>query len=123
MNKTLSLRVTELVRARTTDAARYDEGFLGAALADFETKFGLLEPGDLSRMKAILQKYVPDSSANVNELGIVRAGDEAHADAVDAARKSAAAVASNCAHNAKVAAGYRTFWDGKNQELRASIRR
>jgi hypothetical protein len=120
---TLHLRMTEPVRAHTTDAARYAEDSLGEALANLETSIGLLEPGDLSRIKAILQKYCGGSASVTTATGITRAGDAASADAVDAARKSAAAVASNISHNQAVAAGYRTFWDGKNRELRDSIRR
>jgi trimeric autotransporter adhesin len=119
--KTLSLRMTEPVR--TMDAARYSEDSLGEALANLEGSIGLLEPGDLSRIKAILQKYCGGSASVTNATGITRAGDEAHADAVDAARKSAAAVAGNISHNQSVAAGYRDFWHGKNRELRDSITR
>lgn len=115
--------MTEPVRVRTTDATRYDEGVLGAALADLETKIGLLPPGELSKIKAILQKFCAGSASVTTETGITRAGDSANADAVDAARKAAATVASNCAHNAKIAANYKGFWDGQNRELRDSIRR
>jgi len=57
---------------KTTDAARYAEDSLGEALANLETSIGLLEPGDLSRIKAILQKYVGGPSARVNQVGIIR---------------------------------------------------
>jgi hypothetical protein len=114
--KTLHLRMTEPVR--TMDAARYDESELGAALADLETSIGILEPGDLSRIKAILQKYCGGSASVTNATGVTRAGD-----AADAARQAAAVVRANIEHNQAVAAGYRTFWDGKNCELRAAIRR
>jgi hypothetical protein len=114
--KTLHLRMTEPVC--TMDAARYDESELGAALADLETSIGILEPGDLSRIKAILQKYCGGSASVTNATGVTRAGD-----AADAARQAAAVVRANIEHNQAVAAGYRTFWDGKNCELRAAIRR
>lgn len=119
--KTLSLRMTEPVR--TTDAARYDESALGTVLSDLETSIGLLEPGDLSRIKAILQKYCAGSASVTNATGVTRAGDGANAAAVDAARESAATVARNISHNQAVGARYRDFWDGQNRELRASIRR
>jgi hypothetical protein len=119
---TLHLRMTEPVRVRTMDAARYSEDSLGEALANLEGSSGLLEPGDLSRIKAILAKYCAGSASVTTATGITRAGDEAHADAVDAARKSAA-VARNISHNQSVAAGYRDFWHGKNRELRDSITR
>jgi hypothetical protein len=122
--KTLHLRMTEPVHVRTTDAAaRYAEDSLGAALANLETSIGLLEPGDLSRIKAILQKYCGGSASVTNATGVTRAGDAAHADAVDAARESAAGVARNISHNQSVARGYKTFWDANNRELRDSIRR
>jgi hypothetical protein len=121
--KTLHLRMTEPVRVRTTDAARYDEGVLGAALADLETKIGLLEPGDLSRIRAILQKYCAGSASVTTATGVTRAGDGTNGDVVGAARKSAAVVASNISHNQAVARGYKTFWDANNRELRDSILR
>jgi hypothetical protein len=111
--KTLHLRMTEPVR--TMDAARYDESNLGAALADLETSIGILEPGDLSRIKAILQKYCGGSASVTNATGVTRAGDGANAAAVDAARESAAGAARNISHNQAVAAGYRTFWDAQNR--------
>jgi hypothetical protein len=120
---TLHLRMTEPVRVRTMDAGRYDEGFVGAALADLEGSIGLLEPGDLSRIKAILQKYCAGSASVTNATGVTRAGDAANAAAVDAARKSAAAVRANIENNQAVGARYRDFWDGQNRGLRASIRR
>jgi len=120
---TLHLRMTEPVRVRTMDAARYSEDSLGEALANLETSIGLLEPGDLSRIKAILQKYCGGSASVTNATGMTRAGDAAHADAVDAARESAAGVARNISHNQSVARGYKTFWDANNRELRDSIRR
>jgi hypothetical protein len=103
---------------RTTDAARYAEDSLGEVLASLETSVGLLEPGDLSRIKAILQKYVGGSSASTNQVGITRAGD-----AADAGRKAAAAVARNIENNQAVARSYKTFWDARNRELSESIRR
>ena len=120
---TLHLRMTEPVRVRTMDAGRYDEGFVGAALADLEGSIGLLEPGDLSRIKAILQKYCAGSASVTNATGVTRAGDAANAAVVDAARKSAAAVRANIENNQAVGARYRDFWDGQNRGLRASIRR
>jgi hypothetical protein len=121
MNKTLSLRVTEPVR--TTDAARYAESALGDILAHLETKIGLLEPGDLSRITAVLQKYCAESARVTTATGITRSGDGAHDAAVDAARESAATVARNISHNQAVGARYKTFWDANNRELRDSIRR
>jgi hypothetical protein len=115
---TLHLRMTEPVRARTTDAARYDEGSLGAALANLETSIGLLEPGDLSRIKSILQKYCGGSAATTNATGSTRAGD-----AVDAARQGAARARAGVEAIQSVNAANKAFWDGKNRELRDSIRR
>jgi len=103
---------------QTRDAARYAESALGEVLAALETRLGLLEPGDLSRMKAILQKYVGGSSANTNQLGITRAGDVA-----DVGRQAAAVVRAHVENNQAVAAVYRDFWAVKNAELRASITR
>jgi hypothetical protein len=116
--KTISIR-HGLGPLQTTDSPRHDD--LGSALAEIEISLGVLDPTDLAKVRAILQKYVGGFSANVNELGIVRAGDAA--DAVDAARKSAADVARNIAHNQSVARGYADFWDKKNAELRDSVRR
>jgi hypothetical protein len=116
---TLHLRMTEPVQTR--DAVRYPEDSLGAALANLESSIGLLEPGDLSRIKAILQKYVGGSGASTNQVGMTRAGEAG--DAADAGRQAAAVVRANIENNVKVAGGYRTFWDAKNRELRESIRR
>jgi hypothetical protein len=105
------------------DAARYSEDSLGEALANLETSIGLLEPGDLSRIKAILQKYCAGSASVTTATGITRASDAANADAADAGRQAAAVVARNIENNQSVARGYADFWDRKNQELRDSVRR
>jgi type IV secretory pathway TrbL component len=117
--KTISIR-HGLGPLQTTDSPRHDA--LGSALAEIEISLGVLDPADLAKVRAILQKYVGGSSANVNELGIVRASDAS--DAADAAgRQAAAGVARNIAHNQSVARGYADFWDRKNQELHDSVRR
>jgi hypothetical protein len=105
---------------RTQDAPRHDA--LGTTLADIEVNFGRLDSADLVEVRRILEKYVGAPSVNTNQLGITHAGNDA-ADAVDAARKSATAVAHNISHNQAVGARYKSFWDGKNRELRNSIRR
>jgi hypothetical protein len=119
--KTISLRMTEPVQTRDERFDAFDAAdALGEIVSDLES-IGLLEPIDLARVKAILQKYT-GASSTTNQLGGSRAGDAADATA-DAARKSAAAAARNIEHNQSVAAGYKTFWDKNLAENRASIRR
>jgi hypothetical protein len=102
----------------TRDSQRFDDAddALGTVLADLET-LGLLEPIDLARVRAILQKY--SSGGLTNALG----STSSTGDAEDSGRRAAAAVARNIAHNQSVARGYADFWSQKNQELRDSIRR
>src|SRR6202035_3298090 len=106
---------------QTRDAERFDAfdatDALGEIVSDLEST-GLVEPIDLARIKAILQKYTGGSSTT-NQLGGSRAGDAADArDAADVAgRQAAAAVARNISHNQSVARGYADFWNQKNQEL------
>jgi hypothetical protein len=105
---------------RTTDSPRHDD--LGSALAEIEISLGVLDPSDLAKLRAILQKYCAGSSATTNATGITRAGDSL--DAADAAGRQAAAKARGQAeHIQAVANSYRTFWDARNQELRDSVRR
>jgi hypothetical protein len=99
----------------TRDSQRFDDA-LGNVLADLET-LGLLEPIDLARVRAILQKY--SSGGLTNALG----STSSTGDAEDSGRRAAAVVARNIAHNQSVARGYADFWSKKNQELRDSIRR
>jgi hypothetical protein len=101
---------------RTQDAPRHDA--LGTTLADIETNFGLLDPSDLAKVRAILEKYTGASSSTTNKLGGSRAGD-----AADAARMAAAVVRATVEHNAEVGRGYRDFWSQKNAEYAASIRK
>jgi hypothetical protein len=101
----------------TRDAQRYGDDAVGEILSDFEAG-GLLPPGDLSRLKAILQKYFGGSVGATNRLG-----STSSTDAADAGRQAALRVRANLAHNQSVASGYRDFWDKRNEELAASIRR
>jgi len=106
---------------RTLDAI--DEARFGDAMfAEIRQIAGdLLDDDQLAKIRATVEKY---SGAGVtNGAGVTRAGDAANTDAVDAARKSAAAVARNIENNQSVAAGYRAFWDKNNAERRDSIRR
>jgi hypothetical protein len=103
---------------QTTEAARYDDDAIGEFLADMESSFGLLDPGDLSHVRGILSKYV-GRSAGTNELGATTQST----DAADAGRQAAAVVRANIENNQSVATGCRDFWDTKNAELAASIRR
>jgi hypothetical protein len=103
---------------RTTDAARYDDDAIGEFLADLESNLGLLDPGDLSHVKGILSKYVGRS----NGTNSLRATTPS-SDAADAGRQAAMRVRANIEHNAEVGRGYRDFWDRKNAELTASIRK
>lgn len=114
--KTISIR-HGLGPLQTTDSPRHDA--LGSALAEIEISLGVLDPTDLAKVRAILQKYVGGSSATTNAVGVTRAGDAADA----AGRQAAARVRANIENNEKVALGYRTFWDARNQELRDSVRR
>jgi hypothetical protein len=118
--KTISIR-HGLGPLQTTDSPRFDAfdtaDALGEIVSDLEST-GILEPIDLARVKTILLKYVGGSCATTNQLGVTRAGD-----AADAGRQAAAAVARNIAHNQSVATGYRDFWDKKNAEYQATIRR
>jgi hypothetical protein len=124
--KTISIR-HGLGPLQTTDSPRFDAfdtaDALGEIVSDLEG-LGLLEPIDLARIRAILTKYTGNSGVT-NTTGVTRAGDAA--DALDAAhaagRQSAAKVRGQAEHIAKVANGYRDFWDRKNRELRDSVRR
>jgi hypothetical protein len=100
---------------RTQDAPRHDA--LGTTLADIETNCGLLDPADLAKVRAILEKYT-GASSTTNQLGGSRAGD-----AADAGRMAAAVVRATVEHNAEVGRGYRDFWSQKNAEYAASIRK
>jgi hypothetical protein len=112
--KTLHLRMTGPLQ--TLDAI--DESRFGDAMfAEIRQIAGdLLDDDQLAKIRATVEKY---SGAGVtNGAGITRAGD-----AADAGRKAAAVVRANIENNQAVAAGYKNFWDGKNRELRDSIRR
>jgi hypothetical protein len=111
MNKTISVRMMEpVVRVRTQDSPRYSDDVIGAVLSDMEGALGLLDPGDLSRVRAILAKY-GNRSAFTTRTGVTSS---------DAARRGFDA---QLEYNRAVAAEYKTFWDEKNLELGASITR
>jgi hypothetical protein len=74
-----------------------------------------LEPIDLARVKAILQKYIGGSGVT-NAIGVTRTGD-----AADAGRQAATRVRANIELNQAVASGYKAFWDIKNAEPASSI--
>lgn len=116
---TLHLRMTEPVRTR--DAQRFDNFDTATALGEIVAALespGLLEPIDLARVKAVLQKYVGGSASVTTATGVTRAGD-----AVDAARQGAARARAGVEAIQSVNAANKAFWDGKSRELRDSITR
>jgi hypothetical protein len=73
------------------------------------------DPADLAKVRAILEKYVGGGDYTTTALGTTSRDNGAR----DAGRN----VAAQIAHTQTDAAGYRTFWDKKNAELRDSVRR
>ena len=117
--KTISIR-HGLGPLQTMDSQRFDAFDTATALGEIVSRLesiGVLEPVDLARIKAIMEKYTGNSGVT-NATGGTRAGD-----AEDSGRQAAASVARNIAHNQAVASGYADFWSKKNQELSDSIRR
>src|SRR5258708_40285572 len=86
-------RGTLLGPLRTTDSPA---AAIGDFFSDLETTLGLLDAIDLSRIRAILEKYTGGSST-VNGLGMARAGD-----AADAGRAAGRKVAAEISHNQSV---------------------
>jgi hypothetical protein len=97
----------------TQDARHDDDEAVDRIMHGIKNSLGVLSLLDVAKIRAVLEKYVGGSST-VNGMGIARAGD---------ASDAGARVRANVENNAKVASGYRDFWDKKNQELRDSIRR
>jgi hypothetical protein len=104
--------------SRFSDESRFGD----MMLAEIRQISGdLLDADQLAKIAATVKKY--SGGGVTNGAGVTRAGDAANTDAVDAARSAAARVRKTIEHNASVGRGYRDFWDGKNRELRDSIRR
>jgi hypothetical protein len=90
---------------------------LSSTLNDIERSVGLL---DLAEVRRILQKYT-GSSSTTNQLGGSHAGDTA--DAGRAAAVKPARVRGAVESTKAVAAGYKNFWNARNQESRDWNRR
>jgi hypothetical protein len=100
---------------RTFDAID-SERHAEAAGAEIELALGnLLDADDLSRIKAIVAKYV--GGGVVNGAGAARAAD------ADSGRAAGAKVRAQVEHTQGIAKSYKTFWDANIAAHNPSIRR
>ena len=120
----IAVRMFEPVRLQTRDAMiQYSETLdqneeLGGVLADMEAALGMLEPGDLSRIKSILAKYV--GGGDTTATGVTTPISDA---ARDFGRTQAAKVRANIENHHAINKIRSDFWDKRNSELAASIKR
>jgi len=92
-------------RIYTTDAVATDD----AEWSEWDTAIGLLDAKGLAQVRAILEKY--SARSKTNSLGVGTA---------DTAR---AAFDAQLVHTRSIAAAYKEFWDRKNSEFAAAVRR